>query len=467
MQKRLFAIILAAFLAVSSLSAAKAGDSAAKKNVELTGARLFEKLARQLNSIFLIERVEAIKGLSDQTDQGLIERYEVVKKISDIAKDENKFAVERVESLKGLLSLYIRGFASVDILNMLENIISDSKTNIMVKIQALGLLGHMGDEEGLKSLEAFKTLEKLWEKGGKSTSREPIKVLVAMIEAIGGFVHVERTPDLLLRALRSSKVKSIRVGALRGMQNYLLATGSTNNDMMSAAATIFMARSSSDERIEAVRVMELSVINGATPPKGAINDKLVELLKTGGDIEVQAAVRLLVRTNDTKIHEALLDVAWPKKERNLDFETYKLINNSLVEIIRQLKEKPNTSSSKEMADKIAMHYFKLLDPSKNIPVVLKSSAIYSLGAWPIEFDRTKNTQILIKLLEVEKDPELSELIEESLSYLTFKTFPRITSETGTKIPDIARWKAFFTKIEPFLAPKKSPGEFDEDKEEAK
>lgn len=435
-----------------------------KEKDELTGrAKLSKLIGRDLKSILLVEKVAAIRELGAETDATLAGEFKIVGILTDISTDNKRFPRERYEALRALVNLYKNGIGNPEILTTLSTMIEDNITPPIVRIGALGLLGEMGNFEGPIALKAFNTLEDLWAKRTRTRTRLPVPILAKILEAVGGFYKNEDSKKLLLEGL-DEKSSYIRAGAMAGLQIYLEASLNADISLMKPVQRTLSKADTRAERTEAIRVLELIVQN---EPAAADNlatstkDALLKVLSTGGDAEVQAATRLLLRVPEEKILKAILAEARPSRSRKptLSYETYHLLNAGLTEALRSLRETSTKASSKALSEDILKHFIWILDPNNQAPIVLRQAAIFGLGSWPTEFDRQMVVKVLIRLLEVAKTEDIIEETEKSLLFLTGREpFRTRDPETKQMVPDAKAWQSYYQQIAEFLKPNETPWE---------
>lgn len=439
--------ILGALVCFALLATAATG--AEKKEDEPQGRALVSKQVRTVKKgLFLKLRLEAMKALAEQTDVGLIREFKLIKLFESIAKDNDKFAKERVVAIESLVTLFLNGVARTDTLPVLIEIFEDKASPFVVREYVLRSLGQLAQRAGNGAVaeRAFEVIDSFWKKRTKRDYKLPPKLLAVLVESAAGFYQVEGTMKLLQGALEDGSSEMIRLGALRGLQRYLAMSEKTDSDIFRSASTILNNSKSQKMRLEALRLIQVLIANGmsAKDINTKVKDKLLVYLEKGNDTYVDASLRVLMLTPDVKLLKALLKEAWPNAKRSpkLSYKTYVMLNSAVGEALVQLRGEAKKSDVKKFVDSLAEHYAKLLPADQSIPKPLRLTAIEFLGAWPKEFDRLKPVGNLLKLLAVEEDEEVQEAIVEALQFqLGVGPFTQPDEEDPTKeVVDPVKWK---------------------------
>ncbi len=432
-----------------------AGLRAAEDTATTPARDAVNSAADLVNSPYPEERVEGIRAYGMLSDEGVIKDFKIIDTLLKIAKESN-YPIERSEALKSLGSLIKKGFGSLNTLEFLVSVvINKDERSIRVRNNALMVIADLAratKDSGPIVKSAFNALKKIWDKR-KSGDTHP-SMLENILDAMGGFADEDGTRKILLEGLEE-KYPSVREGALRGLRRYVEATKSTDKNILRDVTSALLRAKKAERReevVEAVLTLDALFANGASPSGPETVKSLLELLETGGDVEAQAAVRVLLRIPSPSIVEAMIVASRPNKERGWSFDTYHCLSKALAGIVSTLSK---GTASEETADKIRDQFLWTLDPQKKMPDVMKKSAIFGLGYWPVTLDRQAIVKSLIGLLETEQNELLAKAIEESLENLTNKHF-----RDGADKPDLARWKEWYEKNSGTLAPGKTPWEME-------
>jgi hypothetical protein len=454
--------VLALFVTVAVFACCvnlRAGEESTEqspaKEKELGPRQMIYKLVKGVNDLYLEERVNNILELGKQSDRDLIKEFDVTNILIKVAEstDRRRFPRERSAALRALFDLASAGVIDVQIVPILTKILDSDETPEIVKLDALILLGELGGGEfNPITGSAFNALESLWKKRrASSTNRLSERLIVSIIQTIGGFNTNPGCKNILLEGI-AEKNNAIRAGAIRGIRSYVDASGDSSADIFKAITSMITNVDDKNVKMEAILTLKTLIDNGAKADNlKNIKKMMIEMLETGSDDEVCAATRLLMVIADNDVVEKIRITAWPKPERKLSLKTYTELSMALLESINRLvpvgkKDKPS-AKDKEAVDSIAEHFIKIINPKNSVPKELRKSAIFALGCWPVDFDRTKTVALLIHILKIETDQDLIKEAENSLKYLTMRDpFRKVEPDTQKEVPDVEAWQKLYDEI---------------------
>lgn len=467
------------------------GAAQGGEKTELTGRPLYVKLLRDLKDPFLENRVKAIRELGNCADADLIREFKVLDALRNQALSDTAFEMERVEALRSLGKLSLNNFRLPTLLEDLTNLVTEEKkdktrppTPVSIQVAALNLIVNLAanEKEARNAEIAYLAIEKIWNESKKPMSRVPLSLRAQILEAASGFYSIKKGMPILLEGLEE-KIPRIRNSAIAGLTNYLANSSEPADEKIKRSViNTFLAAAKEEKetgresRILCLLCLDTIAANGGDfSRETALKTAATELLKTGTDEEVVAAIRFLLRTADEKVSvvDDLLAAA-RSMEKSRSFDVRYEISKALVEVLNRISRVDRTriKEAQANAQKIVDYFLNdVLDPNKKQSEILRQSAVFGLGAMPIAFDRTKIVKHLILVLEAEllapnPSKEMIERCETSLMALTGEQPFRIRmASTGeppkegaapSEVPDIKRWKEWEAKYSKWLEPDKSP-----------
>ncbi len=457
------------------------------------------EISRGFNAPTSVQRLKWIQSAGAQTDEALLREFDIPDKLVDIVKGEKTVTArvvsprERIEAMRSLVMLNRNGIKIPTILDLLSDIVTkvaargEPMIDPSIKTFAMVLIVEVANKgDDLARDRAFAELKRMYIESARPSSKFPTRLRAQLVYAMAGFHKVDDVMPILMDALEDRRSKAVNEAGLRGIIDYLRATGKTaSKDLFDTISRSYLrvADDPKEERHRTYLLQCLSVIVSNAPDRfrlsNRLRDSIVGRLHKGTDEEATAALWFLLSIADDnlKIIDDIIQESVNTQAR--DIETLTHFNQALVELLLRVAQSEKKNTAQNEAQKIIDHFIKILHPAAaaNTPPEIRRGAVIGLGSIPISFDRQKAVNALIDLLGWEAEREKSQAamiteIEKSLTQLTaMQPFRKIEVVQGKdddeeggdqpkaikrQVPDIQAWLEWFKENREWLAPNKHP-----------
>ncbi len=468
-----------------------------------------------LQSPLTTERQRALLSLQMLTDQAVATELTVADKVKAIVLDPNEpNTLIRCYALQTLLALQRNSIVLPNMMEMLNDLLlpANAQTQknpkgypFQLRLEALKLLINVANQTPISTGpnpvtdKVFLILKNLL----ANKKDLPDAMVAGVYRCLGAYSSRADARELLMEGLQRETSIEVLDAVLWGLRNGIVNNATTDRKLAELLSERFMR--ASDPKDKSIRVSLLDCLegiisnitrsggvlgsSGAYKPTSQLLDAVQNMLKTGDDRDVVAAVHFLMRVSaqDAKIAQLLLSVAAPSQTHPLAYQTLATINRALIDVLIGMggnSKKVPESAVVAVANTIVEHIIQMLNPAEtnNVPMELRRSMILGLAGVPTVFDRVATVDTLIKLLDIEAKREKLDQgmigdIENALSFLTGVTPYRnvifkvkedkgkidTASVNGPSLeridmPDIALWQKWFVENQKKLAPGKTPFE---------
>lgn len=458
----------------------------------------------QLDDILMMQRIEAIRSLSNVADPALLQEFGIVAKLTEFVENRNRFEPERVAALEALIRMSANNVQIPRLLDLLTGIVRDQggdarPNSIGLRMKSLGLIAQVASQsrDMVQKQNAFSTLTRLWEESGRRSGPNPIPITLraALVEAIAGFPDQIQSQTIIEEAMKDRN-DVVRTSAIQAF--YLLLQNRPISDARRIREVEDLFRRSFEnaeappsERILFLKILDLLVrynnVDSTRPYRlpANVREILVKLLHDGNDEESIHAGRFLVRaaSQDAETVDLMLDVTDPTREipEGRDFSVILTHYQILLELlnIMALPER-NVRTMAPQAEKVIQRFVFLLAPEHRRDVFneLRVTLIVGLRTIPVEFNRQPAMEILIDNLLAEAEDERPDMaivkeIEDSLVGLSGQPPKRITFRDPEEpedpeardrprmaprieVPDVIAWQVWYEKHKEYFLPGKTP-----------
>lgn len=448
-------LALSVFLLVSALPAAEELD----REDQLSIVEL-------MDSPYPTERTQGCRSAGAINDKAVLAEFEYVRRLLEVAKSDPLPAV-RTEALKALVSLAeSRMLEPTQMLEYLLGIIDDEDDDLLVRIDALKLLGRFGKIDPGDLLRIEDVLKKIHKRvtqiAGDATheTRNPLALRVVAIEVLGQLAP-EGAHRTLIEVLNKERNSNVLVSAaLRGLRNFVEQSAVKDDVLLT---DIVRLAAKADPKKEAhIRVAGLQCINsllrhGTKVPRSkrrGLLEFLFETFTKGSDDELIASSRCLLRLGDEDELEAIVNAHKEKLTSNPSPKTRPVLYKGFIALYYPLAKVAADArtgrSTKAKALASANDITKFLAQVLALPNATEEAqriTIEGLKIIPNEFDRDEAVKALIIALKgaVDRgDTAQATLLEQTLLDITRVPTPFRTGEEE-ETPDPEGWRKWFGK----------------------
>ncbi len=424
------------------------------------------KSIKLLKAPYMTDRIKGIRAASRLTDKQILADFKIVDSLIATANDNSLTPNERSEAMRGLVTLANNQLIDGSILiENLAKLIASKKTDIEVRIDALYVLGSLGNVKGktLNDQSFIKKVQKMIKDIAKKSSNKTVLRCIAF--KVLGSMAGKGAESTFLEVLNVEKKIKIKEAAIQGLQNYVEISGNSSQKTMNSICNIVVKFDGKKERklrLIGIRTIEQFLANGTNLIyKKKVAKFLFKTLADGDDEEMIASSQCLIRIKDIDIVDPFINEI--KKKSRGDKATLSLVKGAIELLGPFAKTIANTTAStktknnaKSDAEKIINKILIPLVGNSGIDEELRLTAMIGVTAIPRAISRENVVKTIISTLSKNDSKSNNKVKEEAVKALMQISRIEKPFITKDKKIDANAWQEWFKDNKNYLKAGKAP-----------
>ncbi|GEM_PF-3186679 len=404
-----------------------------------------------LRSPYRVERIEGVQKAAGLTNKALVDEFRLDDRIVSIARSRQAQWDERCAALQALVDLAEKRIVEpVRIVRDLEDVLENENEDLDVRVEALDLLARLGRVDAV-SVADQRMVQRVEGLIMQIARNEGNPALRAKACTVLGRLAPDGASEVLFEAAAVAPQLAVRRSAMEGLSNYIRARNSRDDRLVYRLRTMAQEMTGAAQtglRLASIQAIEQLLANGSQPDRGSGGGTvgfLIDRLQNGADDEIIAASRALLRTQDTRVADAIMSKLAQAPENPAVREA---LLKGVIELFGRLRvqaARGNGSQRQQAhqnAQRIVNNFLAPVATMAEAPEDVRRIAIMGLGGVPYVFDRQAAVNALISTMAQAREgaPELAEFAEKQLMRIARISRPYRTLEGEI---DVAAWQRWF------------------------